>query len=114
MALNLLYLHTPLYQDRLSGNKVGKTYHWVLLGNGFCHRRLEGQVHTNAVYGHMIAQKAGRDGPQQSCCRDPGRQGLGKEQKQMPGQGPHGKNVLLESGQKRSQRSREAAGGQKL
>lgn len=43
-----------------------------------------------------------------------GQTGAGRGAETNAGGGARGKNVLLESGQKRSQRSREAAGGQKL
>lgn len=42
-----------------------------------------------------------------------GQTGAGRGAETNAGGGARGKNVLLESGQKRSQRSREAAGGQK-
>lgn len=62
----------------------------------------------------MIAQKEDRDGPQQSCCRDLGANRSWERSRNKCRGRDSGKNVLLESGQKRSQRSREAAGGQKL
>lgn len=71
-------------------------------------------MHIKSVYGGMIAQRKAGMGHSKAASKTWGQTGAGKGAETKTGGEAHGKNVLLESGQKRSQRSREAAGGQKL
>lgn len=97
-------MHNPLYRDGLLGDKEGETP-WVsqeVMVRGLC-------AHKARVWTHG-SPEGRREGPQQSCCRDLGANRRWERSRNKRGGGAHGKNVLLESGQKRSQRSREAAG----